>query len=50
MQCKSHGKREIEEAFAAAADKRKQELLVEDEAITVAKKTRLQMQQECGKA
>ena len=48
--CNVKVKREIEEAFAAiiaAAEKRKQELLVEAETMAVAKKTRLQMQQEC---
>ena len=48
--CSIKVKREIEEAFAdiiAAAEKRKQELLVEAETMAVAKKARLQMQQEC---
>ena len=48
--CNVKVKREIEEAFAdivAAAEKRKQELLVEAETMTIAKKTRLKMRQEC---
>ena len=47
--CNVNVKKEIEEAFAdiiAAAEKRKQELLMEAETMAVAKKTRLQMQQE----
>ena len=48
--CNVKVKKEIEKAFAeiiAAAEKRKQELLVEAETMAVARKTRLQMQQEC---
>ena len=47
--CNVKVKKEIEKAFAeimAAAEKRKQELLVEVETMAVARKTRLQMQQE----
>ena len=48
--CTIKVRNDIEKAFAdiiAAAEKRKHELLVEAEAMAVAKKTRLQMQQEC---